>query len=218
MHYTAAYSLQKEIHVRIAKGTSSYTFILVEHYPVITIGKSGSETDVLKKNIPVIQIDRGGQVTFHGPGQLVGYILFPVKNIVKDLHAFMATLELSLIKTIADFGISAQHNKQFPGVWVADKKIASVGIAIHQGITMHGFALNIHTDLSFFRYIVPCGLKQGKVTSFATELVHSPSLQAVAHRYLYHMQDVFGFSSCIPTPLPSALCFATEQGQENEKE
>ncbi len=172
IRYNEAWNTQKELHHRRVNNEIPDTLILVEHYPVITLGKSAKEKNLLssqerlaQQGIEVFSVERGGDVTFHGPGQLVGYLIFGLKNGLVGVKPFVRALEETIIAGLKPFGIDAKTNPPYTGVWVENEKIASIGIAVKQWVTFHGFALNVSTDLSFFDFIVPCGIAGVKMTS-----------------------------------------------------
>ena len=139
---------------------------LVEHFPVFTLGQAGKKEHVLAAHdIPLVQSDRGGQVTYHGPGQLVAYPLYDLKRLQMNTREFVVFLESALIKALAEYGIEAHGSREAPGVYVNDAKIASIGLRLKNDCTYHGIALNITNDLTPFSYINPCGIAGQKITS-----------------------------------------------------
>ena len=172
--------------------------LLLEHPPVVTLGRTAHETNVLRpEGLDVVAVERGGDVTFHGPGQLVGYPIFDLREppFRQDLHWFLRTLEEALIVALAELGIPAGRNAGLTGVWTGGRKIASIGIHVKQWVTWHGFALNVTTDLAQFERIVPCGIKDVEMTSVeretkapATEDMWAHTLDAVVHGF----EDAFG--------------------------
>ncbi len=171
--YEAALEMQRQFHKEIVAGTRSNSLILLEHPSVYTAGKRTQDFERPSDGTPVIDVDRGGRITWHGPGQLVGY---PIVKLLKpaELVGFVRTLESALIEVCATFGITAQRVDGRSGVWVCDengeRKIAAIGIRVASGVTMHGFALNVSPDLAAFEQIVPCGIDDAAVTSMAREL------------------------------------------------
>ncbi|HEY2386914.1 MAG TPA: lipoyl(octanoyl) transferase LipB [Candidatus Binatia bacterium] len=139
--------------------------ILVEHPPVITLGRGGDERHVLQRTAPVVRVNRGGDVTYHGPGQLVGYPILDLDRRGRDIHRYLRTLEAVLIDVAARFGIAAARCEGRTGVWVGNDKLAAIGIGVRRWVTMHGFALNVDDLRPAFRAIVPCGLADAGVTS-----------------------------------------------------
>jgi len=148
-------------------GLKTDYFLLMEHNHVFTTGKCADARNILDKNIPITITNRGGDITYHGPGQLIGYIILDLKSSKFDVHDFLRHIELLIINTLKKIDINACKIDGLTGVWVEDKKIASIGIGVKKGITMHGFALNVNTDLSYFSKINPCGLDAGIITSIA---------------------------------------------------
>jgi len=166
--YKAVWDLQKEMQQQRIKGEIDDTLILVEHEPVYTLGKNANEDHLLQsrdESVDVFNIERGGDITFHGPGQLVGYPILDLSNYKKSVSWYMRTLEQVLIDTLIEFKIIAQRNDGLTGVWVGDEKIAALGVRISRWVTMHGFALNVNPDLSFYDGIIPCGIFDHGVTS-----------------------------------------------------
>ena len=166
--YKAVWDLQKEMQQQRIKGDIEDTLILVEHDPVYTLGKNANDDHLLQsrdQSVDVFNIERGGDITFHGPGQLVGYPILDLSNYKKSVSWYMRTLEQVLIDTLIEFKIIAQRNDGLTGVWVGDEKIAALGVRISRWVTMHGFALNVNPDLSFYDGIIPCGIFDHGVTS-----------------------------------------------------
>jgi lipoate-protein ligase B len=161
--------------------------LLVEHPPVVTLGRSSKDGHLLasrellaSRGIELFDVERGGDVTFHGPGQLVGYPIIDLKRHRQDLHWYLRTLEAALIDALAEFGITAERNVGFTGVWTQGRKIASIGVHARNWVTWHGFALNVTTDLSYFDVMVPCGIEAVTMTSIARELVgNTPEMSRV---------------------------------------
>lgn len=178
MAYDEALALQRGLaHARIASTITRDLLLLVEHPPVVTFGRAAPMANLPRardaleaRGIAVFEIERGGDVTFHGPGQLVGYPIYALAEHKQDLHWFLRQLEESLIRALAPLGITAGRHAPYTGVWVAGRKIASIGIHVKQWVTWHGFALNVSTDLSYFDLIVPCGIPDVVMTSIQREL------------------------------------------------
>ncbi len=179
-------------------------FVLCEHLPVYTLGKSGSEDHLLIdqekrdcENIEYFKINRGGDITFHGPGQIVGYPILDMDEIFTDIHKYVRFLEEIIIRTCADYGITCQRIEGYTGVWIDDdksqRKICAIGVHLSRWVTMHGFAFNVNTDLNYFSYIVPCGIEEeGKeVTSLAKELGRELDYNEVKAKVKYHFSDIF---------------------------
>ena len=177
--------------------------LLVEHPPVFTLGKSGKidhlllKEEVLKsKGIAFFKTNRGGDITFHGPGQLVGYPILDLDNFFTDIHKYLRYLEEIIIKTLSDFGLNSARSDGETGVWLDldtpfARKICAMGVRASRWVTMHGFALNINTDLSYFDYIVPCGIQGKGVTSIAKELKREVDPSLVKAAVLKHFSEVF---------------------------
>jgi lipoyl(octanoyl) transferase len=187
---------------RIAGRLQHDVLLLLEHPPVVTLGRNSHASHLLRPDgIEVFEVERGGDVTYHGPGQLVGYPILDLKDYKKDLHWYLRTLEQALIDALAALAIPADRNPGFTGVWTGGKKIASIGIHVKQWVTWHGFALNVTTDLSSFDRIVPCGIQGVQMTSVEQERgVSSGKLwdESVA-AVLKGFERVFG-ASIIPSP------------------
>ena len=165
MAYERAYALQRELVSRRKAGEISDQLLFVEHPPVITLGRNAHEENILfsrdslaSAGIEVCETDRGGDVTYHGPGQIVGYPVFDLREWKRDVGAYVRGIEQALIGTLADFGIEGERVPGATGVWAGGAKVAAIGVHMSRWVTSHGFALNVDTDLDCFRYIVPCGL------------------------------------------------------------
>ena len=180
MDYKSSWEFQKNLHKDVLNGNKPDTLILVEHEPVFTLGKNANKDNLLDRgNVKVFNVERGGDITFHGPGQLVGYPILDLNNYKKNISWFMRTLEEILIECLNTFDIDAHQKKGLTGVWVNDEKIGAQGVKISRWVTMHGFSLNINTDLSFFEMIVPCGITDCKVTSMKKLLGPTQNIQDV---------------------------------------
>ena len=197
--YRDAYQLQKKLLQERLDEQIGDTLLLLEHPPTITVGKSGKLENILAsqvklagEGVSLVFTDRGGDVTFHGPGQLVGYPIMDLKERNRNSHRYLHNLEETLIRTLADFNIAAHRDKGHPGVWAGDDELAAIGLRLKQWITMHGFALNINTDLSLFSLINPCGFSDRTATSMASILGKEVPIEAVVKRFIIHFSDVFG--------------------------
>ena len=181
--YTKAWDVQRTIHSEVVEKIRPNTLLLLQHPSVYTAGRRTQESERPVDGTPVIDVDRGGRITWHGPGQLVGY---PIVRLAKpaELVGFVREIEAGLIAVCAEFGISAQCVKGRSGVWIrdeqGDRKIAAIGIRVAKGVTMHGFAINICPDLSAFKQIIPCGITDAQVTSMAQELGREITIDEVA--------------------------------------
>ncbi len=209
--YREAWELQRQVQARLiaAKRSDppthlSHAMLLVEHPPVFTLGKSGDRGHLLlteqvlaEKGAEFIQVDRGGDITFHGPGQLVGYPILDLDRFYTDIHRYLRELEKSIIATCSEYGLDADRITGRTGVWIGpdergpERKICAMGIRCSRWVTMHGFALNMNTDLGWFDMIVPCGIGDRGVTSLARELGHSVDETEVAARFLKHFASRF---------------------------
>ncbi|MBU4149141.1 MAG: lipoyl(octanoyl) transferase LipB, partial [Candidatus Omnitrophica bacterium] len=170
--FSDAYSLQKEIAERVYRGESENTIIITEHRPVITIGRKGSRKNIFRsheflssRGISVFDIDRGGDVTYHGPGQIVAYPIVRLENGARDIHRFLRFLEEVGENLMAMYGLASQKIPGLTGIWIGDKKIGSIGIGVKKWVTYHGMALNINIDLEPFSFIRPCGIEGLRITS-----------------------------------------------------
>jgi len=173
VNYEDAWEKQREIQAGVAAGEIPNTLLLLEHPPVFTAGRRTAESDRPIDGTPVINVDRGGKITWHGPGQIVGYPIVKLKN-GNDVVGFVREIEIALINTCQEFGVNAERYCERTGVWIrdakGDRKLAAIGIRVAKGVTMHGFALNVNPDLSWFKKIVPCGIPDVEVTSLSVEL------------------------------------------------
>ena len=181
--YQKAWDVQRAIHEEVASGNRPNTFLLLEHPSVYTAGRRTDDAERPSDGTPVIDVDRGGRITWHGPGQLIGY---PIVKLLRptELVGFVREIEGALIQVCADLGITAVRVEGRSGVWIqdaqGDRKIAAIGIRVAKGVTMHGFALNVNPDLAAFGHIVPCGIADADVTSLEIELGRSISIDEVA--------------------------------------
>lgn len=208
--YAPAWTLQEWIMQRLLDGRRAarqlpHVILLLEHPPVYTLGKSGNPRNLLldddalrARGAEFHRIDRGGDITFHGPGQLVAYFLLDLERYYRDLHRYMRDLEEIVILTCADFGLDARRIAGRTGVWIgpdatgAERKICALGIRTSRWITMHGLALNVDTDLSFFDEIIPCGIMDRDVTSMVRECGKPCDQASVRRSIVRHYEDVFG--------------------------
>lgn len=183
--YTKALNLQLELHAKCAAGKLPGVLILLEHDPVLTMGVKTGEGNVLvsseilqREGVELVSTDRGGDVTYHGPGQLVGYPIFPIRAMGLDLHGYLRTLEQSIIDAISEFDLKGERNGP-AGVWVGDKKICSIGVAVRKWVTYHGFALNVAPNMRHFSLINPCGLASHQITCMRDLLGTAPDMNEV---------------------------------------
>ena len=201
--YPEAWALQNRLADARRAGLAPDTLILLEHPHTYTIGRSGTrdhvfltESELAARGITCLDVDRGGDVTYHGPGQLVGYPIFDLGP-QPDVGRYLRNLEDCLIETLADFGIAAGRLSGYTGVWIGDRKIAAIGVKVSQGVTTHGFALNVSTDLSLFTHILPCGIPDKGVTSMALEVGRAPAMTEVEARMMAHFSNRFAVPETI---------------------
>lgn len=189
--YEEAWDLQKRLVERRARGEIPDVLLLLEHDPVVTLGRSVRGQRSVPPGLPTFEVERGGDLTYHGPGQLVGYPILRLEEGRRDLHRYLRDLEEVLLRSLARFGIAAERRAGYTGVWSEGRKVASIGVAVRRWVTYHGFALNVSTDLSVFRLLNPCGLP-GEVMTSMTELAGRPiSLAAVADSAAAELSGVF---------------------------
>jgi lipoate-protein ligase B len=190
--YSDALAAMRELVRSRRSGEIDDTLILVEHPPVVTVGVEGDDGGAAASGLPVVQVERGGHATYHGPGQLVGYPIVDLDRRGRDVRAFVQTVEEMLVDTLADFGVRAGHVSGRRGVWVdGQRKIASIGVAVDHWVTFHGFALNVDLDLAPFRRFQPCGMSGEVMTSLARELSGSVSVAAVKPVLVRHWARCF---------------------------
>jgi lipoyl(octanoyl) transferase len=197
LSYQEAVALQEKYTDAVASNRESEKFILLQHPHVITLGRGFHQENLLftkqwlqEQGIAVEESGRGGDVTYHGPGQIVGY---PILNIIDqpDLHLYLRNLEELMIRCVSDFGIEAHREPGMTGAWVGSEKIGAIGVRVSRWVTSHGFALNVNTDLHYFDFIVPCGIKQYGVTSLERLLGKEVELAKVQDSLIVHFQTIF---------------------------
>ena len=206
MDYAAGLEMQRRLLEECLASDGRENFLmLLQHPPVVSIGRSGSARDVLaagealrERGVTLVETNRGGRVTFHGPGQLVMYPVVDLKARGRDLHRYLRDLEAWLIRLLESYGVPARVNPPHTGVWVGRAKIASIGIAVRRWVAYHGAALNVSTDLSFFNLIVPCGLEGVRMTSMAEVLGRAPRIEQVARRAAVLFARAFGYAPALP--------------------
>jgi lipoyl(octanoyl) transferase len=212
MDYRPAWSLQRRLQERLIADKRAddpegipHIFLLVEHPPVFTLGKSGDEQNLLaseeelaRRGASFVQIDRGGDITYHGPGQIVGYPILDLDAFYTDIHRYLRELEEMIIQVCADFGVSGRRVENRTGVWIGpddrgpERKICAMGIRCSRWVTMHGFAFNVRPDLADFDMIVPCGIDDRGVTSLEKETGSRVRMNEAEERIIQHFADVFG--------------------------
>jgi lipoyl(octanoyl) transferase len=219
--YGEVLELQRAMAAERIAGARPDTLILVEHDPVVTLGRSTkrenlllSERALAARGVELFDIERGGDVTFHGPGQLVGYPIFDLQQHRPDLHWYLRQVEQALIDALATYGIIGRRVEKYTGVWVESvipseardlhllsrRKIASIGVHARSWVTWHGFALNVSTDLSYFDMMVPCGIPHVTMTSISRELGRAVSLEEVVDRVTTAFTSVFDLTCVVPSP------------------
>lgn len=205
--YGEVLEMQRAVAAERIAGERPDTLLLVEHDPVVTLGRSTkrenlllSEKALAARGVELFDIERGGDVTFHGPGQLVGYPIFDLQQHRQDLHWYLRQLEQVLIDTLATYDVKGGRVDKYTGVWVADRKIASIGVHARSWVTWHGFALNVSTDLSYFDLMVPCGISGVTMTSLVNEARRPISLEAVSRQVIAAFAGAFDLH-----PSPAAL-------------
>jgi len=198
--YEEVWELQKELVAARANDSSPDTLILVEHEHVVTLGRKTSVENFRPQGVPVYNVERGGDATYHGPGQLVGYPILKLQD--HDVHGYLRMLEEVLIRVTRSYGINGERRVGQTGVWVGERKVASIGVAVSNWVTYHGFALNVNPDLTYFRLIRPCGLDPSVITSMV-ELIGGPvPMEEVKVRVTREFSSVFGMELA-PSPLES---------------
>ena len=194
-HYNDAWELQKKLQSQRISGQIDDQLLLVEHFPVYTLGKNTPKEHLLTKesdNISIIQTDRGGDITFHGPGQLVGYPILDLNQYKRSISWYMRELEQLIIDVLKEYDINAGRKKGLTGVWVKGKKIAALGVRISKWVTMHGFSLNINPDLKYYQGIIPCGITEYGVTSMADLLNDDvPNMSEIKDTLVKHFIAIF---------------------------
>ena len=196
--YGAGLDLQRDLHSRVVDGEMYGVLLFLEHSHVYTLGRRGKLDDILTPEdrlsslgVAVHHVDRGGEVTYHGPGQLVGYPIVDLRQLRLRPLEYVRSLERLLIDTLSEYGIAAEADGHPTGVWTGDAKIAAIGVRVSRGVTTHGFALNVSPDLGYFEHIVPCGIQDCRVTSMESEGV-SAEVAEVSSRAASHFGRAFG--------------------------
>lgn len=204
--YAQTWDHQLKLHAERRQSAIGDRLILVEHEPVITLGRQGdaanlllSEQALADRGVDFHRVERGGDITFHGPGQLVGYPIIDLRARQLSVHDLMRGLEEALIRTVADYGINAGRQEGLTGVWQGDLKLAALGVAVRGGVSYHGFALNVCTDLDFFSLIVPCGLSDKQVTSIAQLSGRAVTVDDVRPLVARRLATAFGYAGIIET-------------------
>lgn len=198
IEYGQAFAFQRDLVEQRKAGLIPDQFLIVEHPHVITLGRNGRPENLLanqevlrRAGVSFYPTDRGGDITYHGPGQVVGYPILDLREWKRDVVAYVRALEQVLIHTLADFGLAAGRLDGRTGVWIDGRKIAAIGVHISRWITCHGFALNVCTNLRYFEFIVPCGIREYGVTSMERELGAAPGMEAVKKAVVRQFEGVF---------------------------
>nr|WP_246584226.1 lipoyl(octanoyl) transferase LipB [Thermus brevis] len=194
--YSQAWEYQKKVHKEVVRGERPPTLLLLEHPRVITLGRKATGENLLfpeswyrENGFEVYWVERGGDVTYHGPGQLVGYPIFPVG---REVRRFLRQIEEAIVKVVASYGLKAYPTPGYAGVWVGEDKLCAIGVAVKEEVSFHGFALNVNTDLNDFSVIIPCGLKGKGVTSLERLLGRKVPMLEVKDRAVQAFAEVFG--------------------------
>jgi len=198
LEFPAALHLQERLVDLKQRKLAEDILLFVEHPHVYTLGRGGNALNVLSaQEVPVHRTSRG-DVTYHGPGQLVVYPIIDLRSkLRKDVHRYVRNLEQCAIQTLADFGIATTRRPPYTGIWIDNRKIAAIGVAVRRCITFHGIALNVNPDLSYFQRIIPCGLFWAEVTSMQKEIGVEQSLGDVRERFLQHFAEIFDYHDIV---------------------
>lgn len=198
--YKDAWDLQKSIHQQRVENKIDDVLFLLEHPHTYTLGKVadkknlvGDEKFLSDNKISVYDIDRGGDITYHGPGQIVGYPIISLTNWKMDTHKYLRAIEEVIIKVCSEYGLNGRRVDKYTGVWIEDRKICAIGIKVSRWVTMHGFAFNVNTDLNLFNGIIPCGISDKDVTSLSKELNKEISLKEVKEQIIHHFMNEFQY-------------------------
>lgn len=198
MDYRKAFAIQEEIYRGCDKRIYPDTIIFQQNHPVITMGRSSAQTNLLKSEeelrilgIEVLSVDRGGDITYHGPGQLVISVLIHIRDYSLSVHQYLRNLEEAVIRTLHLYGVKGERLEGKSGVWVGNEKIAATGIGVTHGITRHGIAINIEPDMTHFSYIIPCGIDDGGVTSLERLGIKSRNIEIVKKLFLEEFNRIF---------------------------
>jgi lipoyl(octanoyl) transferase len=211
--YARALRLQEAMVSARIRGETGDTLLLLEHPHVFTLGRGADERFVREmiSGVPIFRVSRGGQVTYHGPGQLVGYPIVKLEGARRDIGRYLRDLEQVVIDALGAMGIAAGRRERLTGVWIGARKIASIGVGIRRWVTFHGFALNVAPDLAYFNAIVPCGIEGCEMTSIALEGRTGATPQDVAAAVAQSFARVFGFEAVTIAP-PAALWARVDPG------
>lgn len=227
VEYRDGLELQRQFQEARIEGSICDSVLLLEHPPVLTLGRGAHATNIIAPadqlaalGVETFETDRGGDVTYHGPGQLVGYPMLFLPPGKQDVRRYVRTLEEILIRTLSDFGVTATRIEKWPGVWIAEsrcggpRKIGALGVHLSRWYTKHGFALNVHPDLSHFQLIVPCGIREAGVTSISEELGRAVTLLEVEERLLIHLAAVFESELAVAPQPKRTISVAVRAGDD----
>jgi lipoyl(octanoyl) transferase len=203
--YLEVHALQQRVVAARAEGKLGNVLLTGEHDAVVTLGRKTPGGFPALEGIPVVEVERGGEATYHGPGQLVAYPIVHLTEARRDLHRFQRDLEEIGIRVCWDFGVEAQRREGLTGVWIGPRKVMSLGIAVRRWVTWHGVALNVSTDLTPFRRFNPCGLDGAVMTTLSEAIGHDPGLPAVAGRLARHASDLLPGGPFAQRPLATLL-------------
>jgi lipoyl(octanoyl) transferase len=198
MPYGEAYTLQRDLLERRVADEVRDTLVLVEHEPVVTVGRGADRSQLEGVQVPVVEVERGGEATYHGPGQVVAYPIYAMPEGRRDLHRYLRDLEEVLLRTLAEVGIEGRREAGSTGVWIGDQKVASIGVAVQRWVAWHGLALNVHTDLAAFHGFRPCGLDADVMTRVADHAEVPPATLLFEVLIVKHFLEVFGLE--LPPP------------------
>jgi lipoate-protein ligase B len=198
MPYDEAYEMQKGLVERRIADETRDTLMLTEHDPVVTVGRKTPKDALAGVTVPVVEIERGGEATYHGPGQVVAYPVIRLAEDRRDLHRYLRDLEQVVIGVLAEFDVEGRREEGLTGVWIGDRKVCSIGVAVRRWTTFHGFALNVHTDLEGFKTFNPCGLQPDVMTRLVDHTDLAPGNLLVEVLVVKHFLEVFGFE--LPPP------------------
>jgi lipoate-protein ligase B len=193
--YEEAHALQVELVTARAELRIPDTLLFTEHEPVVTLGRGSEEGDAAGSGLPVVETERGGEATWHGPGQLVGYPILLLSQSRRDLHRYLRDLEEVVICTLDDFGLRAARVEGKTGVWVGGKKVCSIGVAVRRWVSWHGFALNVNADLADFRRFRPCGLDPALMSNLSDFAKPAPQMPEVEKRVESRFRELFGYAA-----------------------
>ena len=190
-NYLDSLKIQEKVRKKVADGVFNSVLIIVEHDHVYTLGKNAKESNILKKTCPIIKTNRGGDVTYHGPGQIVVYPIFNLKELNIGVKAYVKNIELVIMRTLENFKINSDVLMEETGVWTNGKKIASIGINVSKGLTMHGLSINVNTDLNFYKDIISCGIPDVKMTSIEKELGKKIPMNDIKKLLINNFKHIF---------------------------